>query len=63
MGGRCSLVRPLDLSATALPGNVGGLRRAVRRWLADHVDDADVVDDLVGTHAQGTAVTLTQTIG
>lgn len=40
------MVSPLDLSATALPTNVGSLRRAVRRWLGDVIADADVVDDL-----------------
>lgn len=40
------MVRPLDLSATALPTNVGRLRRSVRRWLSEVVDDADLVDDL-----------------
>ena len=40
------MVRPLDLSATAVPTNVGTLRRSVRQWLAEVVDDADLVDDL-----------------
>lgn len=42
-----TIARPLNLHAASEPAAVGVVRRQVRRWLIEIIDDADTVDDLV----------------